>query len=820
MMMSRMIPIGNLSVNHPDMSSGTGVMTGVEWKQRMLKTGCPDNRSPKVRTSVPGHRMNRKIVLGFLLSYLIVLVLPTVTGSILYVMAARNMQAQTDRANLVRLRDTESVASQQLGTMITFMDRMAMNRDITSLGTMATRRKNSTDILRIKESAEAVRLYSNTNPLIAEYYIHYNRSDVTLSSTDAFLDFSRFYGTYFKWNNMDAEQWSAFASKQRHDKDFYPAAEVLVKSGPTVKTGQSMIYLQSLPLEYHSRIDGYLAVVVDQDELQRLLSGVELGDAGQAIVLNTERKVLTGVFAAGTPEGLTESLPELPNTAEGHLMFRYGGNQYSITFVRSVSFGWTYLSAVPTSFAYGQMWQLGLVVAMGFLLALLGGAALAFWLSRRNARPWQEIAAAIGLSDRKESLWLPSESDRIRRNIMQMVENNRDLAQVLETQRPIIQAIFLFRLLSGKFLNRQQLDRDMHLAKIGLQASGYLVVILGLDRESVDSETSFNRKTLLRFLFQEKYRLRYSLFAQASDDMMEDGITLLLPLPAMDRQAFLDDFKEVLHDWHGEFRENHHLFLKTTVGQVHDALMDVHLSFDEARQTLPYAGYGEPFWYADLPKGQKPYFFPIEFENQILHQVWAGNREVVEGLFERLSEENLVRQKLSPMLSGLLASEICGTLIHLLERTSCDVPALLQNIQEMAGRDLPDVMECARVICLSMADKAHESQQQKEEELHDAIIDYVKQMHANPCLCIADLRAKFPISVNAINALFVEKTGKTFSNFLEAYRMDLACEYFKKGRVSVQEVSDSVGYTSAHSFRRAFKRRYNILPTEYQTLRP
>lgn len=803
---------------HYDLMSDNSVAIGREHRYFMGRTAYPDKAEKKESGSDRHYRLNRKMVLGFLLSYLIVLVLPVLSGSILYAMAARAMQTQTDRANLVRLRDTESVASQQLGTMIAFVDRMAMNQDITGLGTMATRRLNSTDILRIKESAEAVRQYDNTNPLIAEYYIHYNRSDVTLSSTDAFLDFPRFYGTYFQWNEMNAAQWNAFASEQRHDKDIYPAAKALVKSGPSVKTGNPMLYLQSLPLEYRSRIEGYLAVIVDEKELQRLLSGVELGDAGQAVVINANREVLTGVFASKTPEGLATALPELPNTSEGHLMFRYGSNRYSLTFVRSVAFGWTYLSAVPTSFAYGQMWQLGLVVATGFVLTLLCGVALAVWLSRRNARPWQEIAQVIGLTERQESLWLPGESDRIRHNVMQMVESNRDLAQVLETQRPIIQAVFLLRLLSGKFVTRQQLDRDMHLAKMDLQAPGYLVVVLGLDRETVDSEASFNRKTLLRFLFQERYHQRYALYSHASDDLVEGGITFLLPLPQMERKAFLEDFKGVIRDWHGEFRENHHLFLKASVGQIHDDLMDVHLSFDEARQALPYAGYGQPFWYTDLPKGQKPYFFPFEFENQILHQVWAGNREVVDGLFDRLHEENLIRQKLSPMLSGLLASKICGTLIHLLERSSYDVPALLQNIQEMAGRDLAEVLDCSRLICLTMAEKSHESQQRKEEELNDAIIDFVRQAYANPCLCIADLREKYPVSVNAINALFVEKTGKTFSNYLEAYRMDMACEFFKKGSVSVQEVSDSVGYTSAHSFRRAFKRRYNILPTEYQAL--
>ena len=784
----------------------------------MRKAVSEGNHGKRWHKSGSAQPLNRKLVLGFLLSYLVVLVLPAVSGCILYAMATRAMQNQADRANLIRLHDTESIASQQISTMISFVDRMAMNQDISSLGTMSTRRQNSTDILRIKESAEAVRRYNNTNPLITEYYIHYNRSDITLSSSDAFLDFSRFYGSYFQWGDMTQEEWNRFASEARHDRRLYPARETLLKSGPTAKVGKSLLYIQSLPLEYRSRVDGYLAVLIDEKELQRLLSGVELGDAGQSIVFNASQEVLSGVYAERAPKDLLQSLPALPDTTDGHLMFPFEGNRYSITFVRSASYGWTYLSAVPTSFVYGQMWQLGIVVAGGFLVTLLGGFALAFWLSKRNARPWQEIAQAIGAPERKDSLHLMGDSDQIRGKVLLMVEKNRDLAQVLETQRPVVQAVFLLRLLSGKFLTRQQLDRDMHLAGIHLEASAFMVLILGLERKASASEEFVHRRTLLRFLFQEKTREHFGLTVQVSEDLADGGIVFLLPLPIGDTALFLSDFRLQLQDWHDEWREEHHLFLKTACGQLCTDIMDVHRSFDEARLALAYAGYESPYWHSDLPKAQKPYFFPFEFEDQILHQVWAGNREAVDALFERLREENLEQLKLSPMLSSLLASEICGTLIHLLDRSAYDVPMLLQNIQEMTARELPEVLDCAQLICVSMAEKSQECQQKKEDELNDAIVAYVRGQHANPCFCLSDVREKFPLSVNAINALFVEKTGKTFCNYLEAYRMEMACEYLKKGTITVQEVSDSVGYSSSHSFRRAFKRRYNILPTEYQGL--
>ena len=56
---------------------------------------------------------------------------------------------------------------------------------------------------------------------------------------------------------------------------------------------------------------------------------------------------------------------------------------------------------------------------------------------------------------------------------------------------------------------------------------------------------------------------------------------------------------------------------------------------------------------------------------------------MVEGLFERLSEENLVRQKLNLILSWLLVSEIFGMSLHLLECSTFDESVLLQNNQEM-----------------------------------------------------------------------------------------------------------------------------------------
>lgn len=795
------------------------------------------------------------LVRGFLLSYLLVLVLPTLTGVALYLLASQTLQDQTDKTNLIRLHDAESITRQQISTMISFVDRMAMNHDVTILGTMDPRRQNTTDILRVKEAAEAVRRYNDTNPLIEEYYIHYNRNDITISSTDAFLDFNRFYGTYFQWGDMDAAEWTAFAAQNRHERQLYPARAIMKKSGETEENGRALLYLQSMPLGLRSRTDGYLAVIVNEQEVQRLLAGLDLGEGGMAVILDRNRSVMTGLYAKDAPAGLPVALPDLPDHPEGHRMLVYDGVRYSVTFVRSDTFGWTYLSAIPTRQVYDRMWRLGLAVGLGFLLTLVCGAILALWLSRRNARPWREIANAVGLVDAHAQTgglptpssglgnpcdtapgspetphglfhavpgprgtprgWLDP-SDQIRGQVLRMAQNSRELAQMLENQLPIVQAAFLSRLLTGRFMTKLQLDRNMHLAKLELDAPAWIVLVFRLDRNSPDPGEAADRRTLLRFWFQERIREQYGCLAPSSDTQPEEGITILLPLPTADRDANLDALRLTLLSWHTAFRQTHHLYLKTAVGQPCTSLLDVHRSFEEARLALAHARYDAPFWHADLPKGTKPYFFPFELENQILHQVWSGNTEAVHALFDRLLEENTVQRTLPPSLADLLAAQLCGTLIHLLERSSYDVSLLLANIETMHGRSLPEVLECARTICETMAEKANACQQHKEDELKDAIIASVRESHADPCFCLADLKDRFPLTATAINALFLERTGMTFSNYLESFRLEQACELLQKGAVSIQEVAGAVGYTSAHSFRRAFKRRYNLLPTEYQ----
>jgi YesN/AraC family two-component response regulator len=67
-----------------------------------------------------------------------------------------------------------------------------------------------------------------------------------------------------------------------------------------------------------------------------------------------------------------------------------------------------------------------------------------------------------------------------------------------------------------------------------------------------------------------------------------------------------------------------------------------------------------------------------------------------------------------------------------------------------------------------------------------------------------------------LSKFFKDKTGERFSDYLNAVRMKKAAEFLKDFSFKTYEVSEMVGYSNSHNFTRAFKKYYDIAPSEYR----
>ncbi|MGO4371752.1 helix-turn-helix domain-containing protein, partial [Paenibacillus sp. MCAF20] len=108
------------------------------------------------------------------------------------------------------------------------------------------------------------------------------------------------------------------------------------------------------------------------------------------------------------------------------------------------------------------------------------------------------------------------------------------------------------------------------------------------------------------------------------------------------------------------------------------------------------------------------------------------------------------------------------------------------------------------------------SQSRRHNVLMREIRDYVAEHFMDPNLSLTLLSDRFQISSKYLSQLFKESIGQNFSDFLIGLRIDYAKRLLRDSDVTVQDISDMLGYANPTSFIRVFKKVVGLSPGQYR----
>jgi two-component system response regulator YesN len=72
------------------------------------------------------------------------------------------------------------------------------------------------------------------------------------------------------------------------------------------------------------------------------------------------------------------------------------------------------------------------------------------------------------------------------------------------------------------------------------------------------------------------------------------------------------------------------------------------------------------------------------------------------------------------------------------------------------------------------------------------------------------------MSPTYFSTYFKTKTGQTFRSYVNSRRNEYAKSLLANITMSIEEISEQLGYTDYRSFHRIFKRMNSITPSEYR----
>lgn len=102
-----------------------------------------------------------------------------------------------------------------------------------------------------------------------------------------------------------------------------------------------------------------------------------------------------------------------------------------------------------------------------------------------------------------------------------------------------------------------------------------------------------------------------------------------------------------------------------------------------------------------------------------------------------------------------------------------------------------------------------------DEKLVSQIIQYVEDNLTNPQLSVENLSKELGMSRSTLYTKVLELTGQKPVEYIRSYRLEKAAALMEKTDMTIAEVAYQVGFTTPNYFARAFKAKYNMLPSDY-----
>jgi AraC-like DNA-binding protein len=102
----------------------------------------------------------------------------------------------------------------------------------------------------------------------------------------------------------------------------------------------------------------------------------------------------------------------------------------------------------------------------------------------------------------------------------------------------------------------------------------------------------------------------------------------------------------------------------------------------------------------------------------------------------------------------------------------------------------------------------------------DAVKSVKKFIDSNPLTrkSTEDFAAETGVNRNLLQKVFKSTHKKRIKEYQFERRMEAACEMLKEGHFIKKEISVKCGYKNANNFSKAFKKKYNMSPSQWQNI--
>ncbi|GAB2560197.1 helix-turn-helix domain-containing protein [Gracilibacillus alcaliphilus] len=748
-----------------------------------------------------------KVFRRFLVSYLIILILPLIAGLISYQVSLDTAEKYSIMNSKQVLNKSREILEQKLEEIDRFVIQLSLDNDLnTILNKPGTDERSMVSILRQLDSK--ISPYASTNEFLEDFYIYSKESELIITPGSVFHRPHHFYASKH-YENMSMSDW---------EENILKAERKIIPSKRYIK-GETLTniitYVQPLPMNDFTGTNGSIIVPIDNKLLNNVIKGINEQFNGWAFILDENKQLIT---ANGIDMEEINSIREAVVTSKDST---YLENDILLISSQSEKNDWIYVAGIPKEVLVQEAAPIKYITWSITSITFIIGLIICLVFAYRNSHPINNVIKTLKEYADPET---KNEYDFLHGNVTKLISTNSTLQKQLREQKPLLKDAFIKQLLSGE-IN----ERDSNLHDNASQANvdidydnGYVAIVKVEGYEELTSREIYEELNALRVVIQQESLKLCDKFHVTN--FYSDKLIYIF-LTREDKELLqkkIDDmFKQLTQSLQTEYR----ILLKIGLGQSFQSISDISRSYNEAKQAIDYAHFSTDkqtlYWYDDLMKETTVFYYPLEFEFRLLKCLKDGEAIEAEEIIKELLLENMENRNLSMDMYEQFIYEVRGTFYKILDqyifrqhKVTDSIRKRLRTIKLEEGRDEMEqqFIDVIHLYCGFIK----KNRKDTNNTVINEIKRYVDQHYQETELTIYMIAEHLSRTEKYISQIFKEETGEYLYEYLEKVRMEKAIYLLTNTTKTINAIAEESGYSSAHSFRRAFKRIYNMTPNQFR----
>lgn len=434
------------------------------------------------------------------------------------------------------------------------------------------------------------------------------------------------------------------------------------------------------------------------------------------------------------------------------------------------------------------------LVAATLFVFLITSCLGAYLLARITYHPFVTLMNRIGVKTQQKENILAA----IEKSFQNLNVENQNLQRISQQYFDDARNNFIIHLLWGSFDSQEIQDR-LGRFRLDFQEDMYYQVFLVQHQESVpDSSRAVINIRIGELL--EEYGVPHLLL-----NVLDSASTVLVctfpkNTDAADGGISASDFMGAA------FHDKARVF----VGTLEKGFVGISKSYQNAKEKSR-----RPFDMTVLNSPEIQYYYPIDWQMQLINHIKLGNEKVSLKIIRELETENLKRC-LTVEGNNHITTMVFETLVRIAEEMELDFKDAGQEFSRTLSSEdhtwaWDFLLGFVKVLCGRIDYFNSEPVVEKGRQ----ILAYVEANCCDSSLSQQAIADRFDLSMSSVSKIFKNTFKVNYIDYLHLLRVHRAKEYFDGGETDVLLVAQKTGYESESTFKRAFSRIESTTPRKY-----